>query len=196
MPLINIAPPEAEPVTIEDVKAAARIDAASFDDQLADLLIPAIRGEVEHRLGRRLITQTVEVVCASFPSQSGYGVIDLQIPDVQSIVSIKYLDQDSVEQTVPDTDYSLDSDSKPSQALLAAGKAWPATAAGVPNAVRVRCIAGYGDSPTDVPGCVRLWIIAHVIQALEAPSGLSAHTVQPLANIDRLLDAEMIVRAA
>jgi len=197
MPLITIIKPDSEPVTVDDVKAAARIDAASFDDQLADLLIPAIRGEVEHRLGRRLITQTVEVVCASFPSQSGgYGAIDLQIPDVQSIVSIKYLDPDSVEQTVPDTDYSLDSDSKPSQALLAAGKAWPATAAGVPNAVRVRCIAGYGDSPTDVPGCVRLWIIAHVIQALETPSGLSAHTVQPLANIDRLLDAEMIVRAA
>lgn len=190
MPLITINPPEVEPVTVDDIKAAARIDAASFDDQLADLLIPAMRDEAQHRLGRRLITQTVELVGPAFPA----GAIDLQLPDIQSIVSIKYLDPDRIEQTVPDTDYTLDSDSRPGLALLAPDSEWPATAA-VPNAVRVRYTVGYGDTPADVPGNIRLWIIASVIQALDTPNALAPATLQPLPYLARLLDAEMFVRA-
>lgn len=190
MPLITINPPEVEPVTVDDIKAAARIDAASFDDQLADLLIPAMRDEAQHRLGRRLITQTVELVGPAFPA----GAIDLQLPDIQSIVSIKYLDPDRIEQTVPDTDYTLDSDSRPGLALLALDSQWPSTAA-VPNAVRVRYTVGYGDTPADVPGNIRLWIIASVIQALDTPNALAPATLQPLPYLARLLDAEMFVRA-
>jgi uncharacterized phiE125 gp8 family phage protein len=69
MPLITITPPDAEPVSVEDVKISARLDGESFDDQMALLLIPAIRREAEHRLGRRLITQTVELVLGRIPGR-------------------------------------------------------------------------------------------------------------------------------
>lgn len=191
MPLISIYQPDAEPVTVEDIKLSARLDAASFDDQIADMLIPGMRREAEHQLGRKIITQTVELVLEAFPA----GAICLLLPDVQSITSIKYLDIDEAQQTVYDTDYALDGDSEPCRAILGTGKAWPSTAS-VPNAVRVRFVVGYGDSPADVPANIRMWIIAHVVQALDNPCGVSAKNAQPMAYLDHLLDAERFYRAA
>lgn len=185
MPLITITPPDAEPVSVDDVKLSARVDAETFDDQLALLLIPAIRAEAEHRLGRRLITQTVELVLDAFPS----GEIDLRLPSVQSVTSIKYLDTAGAEQTVINTDYSLDTAASPARVLLDTDAAWPATA-DVPNAVRVRYVVGYGDDDASVPANIRLWITAHVVQALDNPSGLNTAALQPMPFLDRLLDAE------
>lgn len=185
MPLITITPPDAEPVSVDDVKLSARVDAETFDDQLALLLIPAIRAEAEHRLGRRLITQTVELVLDAFPS----GEIDLRLPSVQSVTSIKYLDTAGVEQTIINTDYSLDTAASPGRVLLDTDAAWPATQ-DVPNAVRVRYVVGYGDDDASVPANIRLWITAHVVQALDNPSGLNTSALQPMPFLDRLLDAE------
>lgn len=185
MPLITITPPDAEPVSVDDVKLSARVDAETFDDQLALLLIPAIRAEAEHRLGRRLITQTVELVLDDFPA----GEIDLRLPSVQSVTSIKYLDTAGAEQTVINTDYSLDTAASPGRVLLDTDAAWPATA-DVPNAVRVRYVVGYGDDDASVPPNIRLWITAHVVQALDNPSGLNTAALQPMPFLDRLLDAE------
>mgnify|MGYP001164602784 CR=1 FL=1 len=191
MPLITITPPDAEPVSVEDVKIAARLDAESFDDQLAALLIPAIRAEAEHRLGRRLITQTVELVMDEFPD----GEVDLLLPSVQSITSIKYLDSAGAEQTVINTDYSLDNAKSPARVLLDTGASWPATYA-VPNAVRVRYVVGYGDDDASVPANIRLWITAMVVQALDNPGGLNIAGLQPLPFVDRLLDAERFYPAS
>lgn len=192
MPLLLITPPAAEPVTAADIKAAARIDDTVFDAQLTTLLIPAIRREAEHRLGRRLITQTVELVLDAF---DGSEHIDLTLPDAQAITSIKYLDTAGAEQTLSGTVYQLDPDSIPSRALLKPSQSWPATQ-DVTNAVRVRYTVGYGPAATDVPGNIRLWIIAHVIQALDNPAGLNTAGLQPLPYVDRLLDAESVLRAA
>lgn len=191
MPLITITPPDSEPVSVEDVKIAARLDAVSFDDQMALLLIPAIRAEAEHRLGRRLITQTVELVLDEFPA----GEIDLLLPSVQSITSVKYLDSAGAEQTVINTDYSLDNSKSPARVLLDTGARWPATYA-VPNAVRVRYVVGYGDDDASVPANIRLWITAMVVQALDNPGGLNIAGLQPLPFVDRLLDAERFYPAS
>ena len=191
MPLITITPPDAEPVSVEDVKIAARLDAEAFDDQLALLLIPAIRAEAEHRLGRRLITQTVELVLDEFPA----GEIDLLLPSVQSITSVKYLDSAGAEQTVINTDYSLDNAKSPARVLLYTDASWPATYA-VPNAVRVRYVVGYGDDDASVPANIHLWITAMVVQALDNPAGLNVAALQPLPFIERLLDAERFYPAS
>jgi uncharacterized phiE125 gp8 family phage protein len=191
MPLITITQPDAEPVSVEDVKIAARIDAESFDDQMALLLIPAIRREAEHRLGRRLITQTVELVLDKFPD----GEIDLLLPSVQSITSVKYLDSAGAEQTVINTDYSLDNATSPARVLLDIDARWPESYA-VPNAVRVRYVVGYGDDDASVPANIRLWITAMVVQALDNPAGLNVAALQPLPFIDRLLDAERFYPAS
>lgn len=181
MPLILITPPAVEPITAAEIKPAARIDGTEFDGQIA-MVIPAIRAQAEHLLGRRLITQTVELVLDDFPSEVD---IDLMLPDVQSIVSVKYYDASGVQQTIDGSAYYLDSESTPCWLIPVSD--WPTTG-DYANAVRIRYVVGYGNSATDVPADVRLWIIASCQSALDN---------QPLpAWIDRLLDAETVHRIA
>jgi uncharacterized phiE125 gp8 family phage protein len=189
MALITVTEPAAEPVTASEIKASARIDGAEFDGQIA-LLIAAFRQQAEHSLGRRLITQTVDLVIDEFPSDSD---IDLLLPCVQSVESVKYYDADGVQQTIDPAAYSLDSDSTPCWLLVIDD--WPTTKDAA-NAVHVRYTVGYGDAPTDVPTNIRLWIIAHVCQALDNPSGLDTENLKTLPYLDRLLDAERVWRVA
>jgi uncharacterized phiE125 gp8 family phage protein len=190
MPLIDITAPAAEPVTSAEVKAAAGIDDSTFDAQI-DIIIPAMRRAAEQRLGRRLITQTVELVLDEFPAAE----IDLQLPDVQAITSVKYLEPDAgVETTLAGTEYSLDGDSTPCWLLPSydAG-AWPSTR-DTTNAVRIRFTCGYGNAAANVPSDIRLWIIAQCVQAINAPCGFAQTNVAPLPYVDRLLDAQRVFR--
>lgn len=182
MPLILINPPAVEPVTSAEIKASARIDGTEFDTQVA-ILITAFRQQAEHQQGRRLITQTVELILDEFPAEEE---IDLLLPDAQSITSIKYLDTAGTEQTLSGTVYALDVDSTPSRVLLKYGQQWPDTQ-DIPNAVRVRYTVGYGAASTDVPSNTRLWIIAQSCAALDGK--------EPAPWLDRLLDAGMMLHA-
>jgi len=181
MSLITITPPAIEPVSLADVKSAARIDGTEFDAELA-LIITAMRQDAEHRQGRRLITQTVELVLDAFPTTED---IDLLIPDVQSIASVKYYDTAGAQQTIDPAAYSLDSDSTPCWLLVVTD--WP-TPKDVANSVRIRYVVGYGPAAVDVPSNTRLWIIARSCYALDKKD--------PPEWIDRLLDAETVHRAA
>lgn len=166
MPLIDITPPAIEPITSADVKPSARIDGAEFDSQLA-IIIPALRMDVEGRLGRRLIRRTVELVLDRFPAAE----IDLQVPDVASIVSVKYIDESGAEQTLAGSAYALDDASFTAWLMPAQGAQWPATLDAA-NAVRVRFVTGFGDSADAVPASIRLWMIAHAVQVLNTPDGM------------------------
>lgn len=186
MPLIDISGPSGEPVTSAEIKAAARIDASEFDAQIA-IIIPALRHQAEARLGRRLITQTVELVIDAFPSAE----IDLKLPSVQSIVSVKYIDTAGVEQTLASSTYSLDDSSTPCWLLPAYGTDWPSTL-DTANAVRVRFVVGYGDAAADVPSDIRLWMIAHAAQVLRIPEGITTGELRALPFVDHLLDAHRV----
>lgn len=181
MALITITPPAIEPVSLSDVKTAARIDGTEFDTELS-LIIPAMRMDAEHILCRRLITQTVELVLDEFPSTDDLALL---LPDVQSVVSVKYVDKSGAQITLDPAAYSLDSDSTPCWLLVLTS--WPSTYDAA-NAVRVRYIVGYGPAATDVPNNIRLWIIARSLAALDKK--------EPSAWIDRLLDAETVSCAA
>lgn len=179
MALITITGPAAEPVTVAEVKEAARADGTDLDSQIA-LLIPAFRRQAEHLQGRRLITQTVELVLDAFPPDAD---IDLLLPDVQSIASVTYYDPAGVLQTMSPAAYALDADSTP--CWLLAVSQWPATKQ-LANAVRIRYVVGYGPAVSSVPDNTRLWIIAQVCAALDKQT--------PPAWVDRLLDAETVHR--
>lgn len=181
MVLITISQPAEEPVTVAEVKDSARIDGTALDAQIA-LLIPAFRMQAEHKQGRRLITQTVELVLDAFPYD---GDIDLMLPSVQSVTSLKYLDSAGTQQTLDLAAYSLDSDSTPGRVLVVDD--WPTTG-DYANAVRVRYTVGYGPAASDVPADVRTWIIAQVCCALDS--------TEPPTWLDRLLDAGTVHRIA
>ena len=106
MPIKLITGPAVEPVSISEVKTSARIDGSEFDSQ-ATLAIAAMRSQAEARMARCLITQTLELILDDFPA----GEIDLIMPDVLSITSVKYIDTTGAEQTLINTAYTLGEDS-------------------------------------------------------------------------------------
>lgn len=188
MPLIDIQAPAAEPIAPADVKNSARIDGTEFDSQLT-IIIPALRRQAEGRLGRRLINQTVELVLDRFPATE----IDLQLPSVSSIVSVKYLDANGTEQTLASNAYALDAASYTAWLMPAYGQQWPETM-NAANAVRVRFVVGYGADAAAVPEDIRLWMIAHAVQILNAPDGQGDGSIKPLPFVDGLLDNHKVWR--
>src|SRR6185295_4859943 len=81
-------------------------------------------------LGRALMTQTwalagnglsipASACCGSTPS----GAIEIPWPPLQSVTSIKYLDANGQEQTLPPADYTVDTISEPG--LVIPATAWP-----------------------------------------------------------------------
>lgn len=193
MPLKQITAPAAEPVTPAEVKASARIDDNSFDTQIP-IVIAAVRSHAEARTGRCLITQTLELILDGFPA----GEIAMILPNVQEIVSVKYIDTAGVEQTLASNRYTLGEDGLSAEfswLFPATGTDWPDTADQA-NAVRIRFTVGYGDASTNVPHDLRLWIIAHAVQILQSPDGLADQQIKPMPFIDRLLDPYIVYRAA
>jgi uncharacterized phiE125 gp8 family phage protein len=154
MPYKVITAPSVEPVTLDEAKNHCRVDGTE-DDALIASLIVAARESAEHEIGRALCTQTRELILDSFPP-----AFVLRGSPIQSVVSVRYLDSDSVEVELDPQDYQLDNASEPGYVVPAYGKAWPASFP-VPNAVRVRYVCGYGVA-ADVPAAIKSWILLAV----------------------------------
>ena len=151
MALKLIIPPAEEPVTLAEAKAQCRVD-GSEDDAFITALIHSAREMAEAQTGRALINQTLELVLDAFPA-----AFVLRRPPIVSVVSVKFLDAEGIEQTLDPADTLLDKDSEPGYLVPAYGKAWPVSYP-VPNAVRVRYVAGYG-TPADVPQSIKQWML-------------------------------------
>lgn len=162
MALTLVAPPQAEPVSVVDVKAHLRID-GSLEDPTLTRYITAARLSLEGAAGwlnRAFITQDWDWTLDAFP-RSSCGELAVPLPPLQSIISIQYLDQAGVLQTWASTEYTVDTKSEPGRIAPAYGKVWP-YARSVMNAVTIRLKAGYGTGPGSVPQPIRLALIGIV----------------------------------
>lgn len=185
MPLTLITAPASEPVTRAEAKLQCRIDAdLTADDALIDGLIAAVREQAEHEIGGALVTQTWERTLDAFPAAG--GAIELGMPPVQSITSVKYLDAAGTEQTLAPSAYTLDAVAAPGWVLPAAGTDWPA-AGDYANAVRVRFVAGYGLAAA-VPAAVKAWMLLHIAEWYAQREAGSDKPRAVLPHADRLLD--------
>lgn len=189
MSINQICTPSIYPVDKNDIKPAARIDGYEFDTQL-DIVIPAITQAAESKLGRKLINQTLELALDRFPTD----YIDLQLPNVSSIESVKFMDPDGQEQVLDTANYRLTSSDHSSKLSLMAGNTWPATAS-QPAAVRIRFISGYGAAANDVPTAIRLWIISQCVAAINNPDGFANKDMSSMDYVDALLAPFIIWRA-
>lgn len=184
MALIHISGPSGEPVTSADaaLRTACRLDGTEFDTLLDTVVIPALRRLAEGKIGRVIGSQVKELVIDQFPN----GEIGLNLPDVSGIVSVKYIDTDGVEQTMSGSAYSLDDDSIPGWLFPAYGTEWPDTL-DTANAVRVRFNVGVAATED-----VKLWIIAHAVQVVQNPAGVTAENIKALPFLDGLLDQHKV----
>jgi len=185
MSLTLTTAPAIEPVSLALAKTHCRIDGTEFDT-LLPIWISAARRRAEHELGRALITQTWELALDEFPVAD----IELPMPGVLSIVSVKYLDSTGVEQTVDSADYALDAATTPGWVLLASGASWPSTYAGA-NSVKVRFTAGFGPAASDAHEDVVAWMLMQIgamhRHASAVATGVSV-TELPGRFVDGLLD--------
>lgn len=171
MPAKLITAPAVEPVTVAEARAHLYVTHTD-DDTLIGAFIAAARQDCEHRIQRALVTQTWERTLDSFPA-----AISLPMAPLASVTSVKYIDGDGNEQTLAASAYYVDTDSEPGQVLPAYGASWP-TVRDLPNAVRVRYVAGYGADGSFVPAALKQWILLRVGALYENRE--SAVTSQPI----------------
>lgn len=186
MTLKLITGPATEPVTLAEARAQCRVDPDdTSEDSLLESLIAAAREQAEHILGRALITQTWERVIDAFPPVE----IELGMPPVLTVESVKYLDEGGDLQTIDSANYVLDNDDNAQGWVLpVADYDWPDTYDGA-NAVRVRFTCGYGTA-SDVPASVKHWMLVRVASLYkhrEETSGQAVNAI-PESLTERLLD--------
>jgi len=147
MPLKIVTPPTTEPISLSEAKTHLRVT-SSDDDSFIIGLIASASNWVESFTLRSLITQTWDYYLDKFSDE-----MKIPLPPLQSVISIKYIDQDGTEQTLASTEYTVDIAATPGVVRLAYGKSWPGIRDQA-NAVTIRFVAGYGAS-TAVPAAIK-----------------------------------------
>jgi len=171
MGLQVIAPPVEEPIDLADLKAALKVSHVDDDALLAAMLAEA-RETIEVKTERQLARKTWLLTIDYFPAAE----IILPHRPIDSVVSVKYDDSAGLEQTMPPSDYFLDSASEPG--WLFPVTSWPATLDTV-NAVRVAYMAGYSD-PALVPGPLKSAIVLQAQELYDGPDGARQARVRDL----------------
>lgn len=150
--LTTITAPTSEPVTLDELKEALRVD-HNDDDALIVGYGRAARMWAEQYLNLRISSQVVELSFDSWPS----SVINLGVWPLISIDSIKYDDTASpvTEQTLaPNTNYYADTTTRGGRVVTITG--WPSVAA-KPNPIRIRMTAGYSEIPDIIKEGVKIY---------------------------------------
>lgn len=154
MSVTVITPPD-DLVTAADAKAWQPVFATDAEARVTALL-KAAQAQIEPpdgEIGRAFGMQTLEAQFESFPlcDLLAHG-LRLPCPPLRSVVSVKYVDRDGVEQTFAVENYeAVGLGSARGGILLRSDRAWPLSACR-PDAVRVRYTAGYAaDDPQLMP---------------------------------------------
>lgn len=151
--LTLVTPPALPAVDYPDFLAHARLDLDEglIDGQAAlDAAIQDFDGP-EGMLGRCLVTQTWAVGCASWEDP-----LRLPMMDVQS-VTVKYLDSDGEEQTLPAAQYELLEDHRGAYLVFRRAFTSPALDDDRAFPITVTMTAGFG-GPGDIPAPIRIAI--------------------------------------
>lgn len=171
-----------EPLTIADTKIYCRIQFPDLDILIGELIVTA-RKYVETRLRSAMITQTWVMYLDSFPSAGGYynraireiwpsmgslpsglgfypgmipnstGVIDIPMPPMQAVNSVKYLDFNNVLQTVDPSTYTV-SLGTPAKIQPMYSKVWPISRPTM-DSVQVTFTCGFGPLGSNVPATIQ-----------------------------------------
>jgi uncharacterized phiE125 gp8 family phage protein len=170
MSLKLIAPPQNEPLTLDEVKAHLRVTSDDEDDLIRGLMTAA-RLHVEGKdgiLGCALVTQTWDYFMDSFGCHDE-DEIEIPLGPLQSVSAITYIDTNGTEQTLAQNQYEVFSSNMPGVIAPAYGKIWPDTR-DKKNAVKIRFVCGFG-AAKDVPQPIKqslLLTIGHFYQNREA----------------------------
>lgn len=143
-----VSGPAAEPLTLAEGKLWLKQD-VSEDDALIAANLKAAREWFETACDRAFVEATWRLYLPYFPA-----VIELPYPPLVSVVSVTYLDQDEVLQTLSQDVYDVVTSRTPGLLQLASGQAWPIVAYR-PEAV---CVTFQSGRDAQVPEMVKAGI--------------------------------------
>ncbi len=167
-----VDPPATRVLTLASAYQQLRLDPdfgtsppSRSDDEL---ILDAIDGAasdlegVTGWLGRALITQTWRLSLNAFPD-CDEGVIMLPLPPLQSVVGVNYLNAEGVETALTEgTDYRVGDEGSIGYVAPAYRKSWPSNGRQQRGGISVEFVAGYGDTPADIPAAIRQYLKARL----------------------------------
>lgn len=174
----TVAPVE-KIITLEQAKSFAIVDIGD-DDLLIEAMITTASDYVENYCNRQFLNATFELYNDCF-------IQDMVIPKgkIDSIVSVEYMDENEVYQTLDTEDYYLFGDCDRFRLHL---NTIP-TIARNKNAIKITFIAGYGGA-VDVPEAIKSYVKIKVKDLYEYRDNIEDFNkfVMPKSHIDKILD--------
>ena len=186
-----ITPPAVEPITLEEAKLHLRVD-FDDDDALISRLIKTARESAESETSRTMVATTFELALDAWPGcPSGavgpWPIIKILNPPLLAVESITHLDHAGETQTLDPSTYIV-FEGDPALITTAFRQTWPSVPRH-PGAIKVRYTAGYGTDPSDVPDCVKTWMLLTIGSLYENREAVVAGvSVAPLPGLDAILD--------
>lgn len=163
MPVLTVTPAAVAAITLQSVKDHLKVT-DNDEDTVLELYIGAAVAWAEDFTKRPFIARTLKLTIEAFPASR---VIELPVPLVSAISSVKYYNEAGVLTTFDPANYwGLTGDvDGPGQVILKSSSQWPTVEEGRPRPVEVTFVAGYGDAPEFVPDDIRnavLLMAAHL----------------------------------
>ncbi len=159
--VVDVTPAIAEPVTIADAKAFARIEFPD-DDPIVAGLISAAREYVEAALGRTVAPRVRQVFFQGFLTSGGYynrfirsmgpnpwwlpsaqGIMQIRQPPLQGLMNVQYVDTSSGNLLEILSSQLVISTGTPGRVMPTYGGVWPLARPQI-DAVSFTFVAGYG----------------------------------------------------
>lgn len=183
MGLRQITAPAAEVISLADAKFQCTEAGTAFDT-LFGIWIAAARDQLEERVEKAMLTQTLLLTLDCFPC----GVIYLPRPPLQSVVFVKYLDSDGVVRTMPPESYQVVVDVPRPYVIPTYGNIWPACRI-QPASIQVQYVAGYTDVSL-IPPRYKQWMLLAIATWYSQREAVSGNPLSALPDhfCDGLLD--------
>lgn len=147
MGLVQTAKPQNLAVDLIQAKDHCELSPSDTShDAKMTRLVQAATADVERFTRRALITQSWRFTLREFRQR-----IYLPRPNLQSVTSVVYIDDDGDEITLSPSLYQVSTDAKPGYIEPAYNEEWPSVRPETIDAVQITYVAGFGNTYGDVP---------------------------------------------
>lgn len=179
-------------IEIEDVEFQTRCDLSNQEDYIIQL-IQAVREQCESITSRTLKPKNKVMNLDSFPS--GRGVIEISDVPLRYIDSIKYFDENNVEQTIDSSLYRIITGNNcfpemPSTVMPVYGESWPVALNDL-SVISINSVCGYGsiinlegnNETLNLPKAIKQWMLINIANLYNHPETIVVGKTSRLALI-------------
>lgn len=175
MTLQILTPPGVEPIALDQAKTFLRVSHADEDELITNLIVSA-RERVEAETGRALITRTCREMLDDWAVEGRFSppcILKLPAPPLHGVSAITLFAADDTSAVWSSGDYFVDTDTDPGRIIARRGSGFPRPGRHA-GGIQIDFVAGYGDTPDDVPAVLKEAILRLVGEAYHDRDGPAA----------------------